>query len=63
MGDTDDINTAKFAEFMARKVGTRRWAVSDAPKLTGKMKALGYDKLVSYKQLDAFKQEFSEKYA
>lgn len=62
MGDVDDINTAKFAEFMARKVGTRKWTVSDAPKLTGKMKALGYDKLVSHAALSAYKQEFSERF-
>lgn len=62
MGDVDDINTAKFAEFMAYKLGTRKWTVSAARTMSGQMKALGYVKTITHAQLDAFKQEFAERH-
>ena len=59
--DPADIDTFKWREFMARKVGTRQWTIGK--KLTGRMKALGYQKAVPAEQVEQLREEFRARFS
>lgn len=55
----DDIEQYRWLEFVAAKLGTRKWTVGN--KLTDGAKALGYVKAIPQKQLDKLRSEFDER--
>lgn len=52
----DDIETYKWLEFVARKLGTRHWTVGR--RLSRDKKRLGYQKAITPTQLEKLREQF-----